>query len=95
MYTIMNGPSRRGLATSCWVGVKETLQDPSEKTRKQRMSLLTGQYFDVGHNHQSRRKFYQSRVVFDDTWQRVKSVQELRLRFRVSNFAGLMESGGG
>ncbi|KAK0237453.1 hypothetical protein EDD85DRAFT_789613 [Armillaria nabsnona] len=28
--TIANGASRRSLATSCWVEVKETLQDPSE-----------------------------------------------------------------
>ncbi len=51
------------------------------RRRKQRMSLLTGQYFDVAHNQQSRRKFFQSRVVFDDTWQRVKLVQELGLGF--------------
>ncbi|PBK60310.1 hypothetical protein ARMSODRAFT_1026708 [Armillaria solidipes] len=63
--------------------------------RKQRMSLLTGQYFDVAHNQTSRRKFFQSRVVFDDTWQRVKLVQELRLGFGVSDLAGLMERGGG
>ncbi|KAK0502459.1 hypothetical protein EDD18DRAFT_1140885 [Armillaria luteobubalina] len=65
------------------------------RRRKQRMSLLTGQYFDVAHNHQSRRKFFQSRVVFDDTWQRVKLVQELGLGFGVSDLAGLMERGGG
>ncbi|KAK0218899.1 hypothetical protein IW262DRAFT_1462470 [Armillaria fumosa] len=65
------------------------------RRRKQRMSLLTGQYFEVAHNHQSRRKFFQSRVVFDDTWQRVKLVQELGLGFGVSDLAGLMERGGG
>ncbi|KAK0502559.1 hypothetical protein EDD18DRAFT_1328210 [Armillaria luteobubalina] len=58
---------------------KENLRP--RRRRKQRMSLLTGQYFDVAHNHQSRRKFFQSRVVFDDTWQRVKLVQGLGLGF--------------
>ncbi|KAK0477686.1 hypothetical protein IW261DRAFT_1594481 [Armillaria novae-zelandiae] len=65
------------------------------RRRKQRMSLLTGQYFDVAHNRQSWRKFFQSRVVFDDTWQRVKLAQELGLGFGVSHLAGLMERGGG
>ncbi|KAK0489843.1 hypothetical protein EDD18DRAFT_1080892, partial [Armillaria luteobubalina] len=64
------------------------------RRRKQRMSLLTGQYFNVAHNHQSRRKFFQNRVVFDDTWQRVKLVQELGLGFGVNDLAGLMERGG-
>ncbi|SJL06802.1 uncharacterized protein ARMOST_10144 [Armillaria ostoyae] len=59
------------------------------RRRKQRMSLLTGQYFDVAHNQQSRRKFFQSRMVFDDTWQRVKLVG---LGFGVSE---LMEREGG
>ncbi|KAK0489817.1 hypothetical protein EDD18DRAFT_1334878 [Armillaria luteobubalina] len=72
---------------------KENLRP--RRRREQRMSLLTGPYFDVAHNHQSRRKFFQRRVVFDDTWQRVKLVQGLGLGFGVSDLAGIMERGGG
>ncbi|PBK60824.1 hypothetical protein ARMSODRAFT_1026257 [Armillaria solidipes] len=46
-------------------------------------------YFDVAHNQQSRRMFFQSRMVFDDTWQRVKLVG---LGFGVTE---LMEREGG
>ncbi|PBK60693.1 hypothetical protein ARMSODRAFT_685826 [Armillaria solidipes] len=41
MWAITNGASRRSLATSCWVEVKEAFADPSETLQGNRISIST------------------------------------------------------
>ncbi|KAK0489860.1 hypothetical protein EDD18DRAFT_1109987 [Armillaria luteobubalina] len=50
---------------------------------------------DTASSSSDDKKFFQSKVVFDDMWQWVKLVQELGLGFGLNNLTEPMERGGG